>query len=95
MLGLLSLEKGLKNRISVCTNNLKGRCKEDQAKLSAVMSSARTRGNKYKLNYRRFRLNISKYIFLIRVTEHWHRLPERLWSLHSGHLQTLPGHGPG
>lgn len=86
--------KGLKNRISACTSNLKGRC-NNQAKLSTVASSARTRGNKHKLNYRRFHPNISKYFFLIWVTEHSHRVPQRLRSLHSRDLQRLPGHGPG
>jgi len=33
----------------------------------------RTRDNGHMLKHRRFCLNIRKYFFIVRVTEHWHR----------------------
>ncbi|KAK4829864.1 hypothetical protein QYF61_007256 [Mycteria americana] len=57
---------------------LEGGYREDEARLSSVVPSDRTRGNGHKLKHRRFTLNIRKHFFTVRVTEHWHRLPREI-----------------
>jgi len=74
-LGLFSLKKRLRGDLINASKYLKGRCQKDGAKLFSVVLSNRTRDNGHKLKHRKFRLNMRKNFFPLRVTEPWHRLP--------------------
>jgi len=91
-LGLFSLKKRrLRDNLTNVYKYLKGGCKEGRARLFSVVP----RGSGHKLKYRTFLLNKRKHSFILRVIEHWPRLPGEVESLTLGifrsHLDMVLG----
>jgi len=76
-LGLFSLEKAPVGPYSSLPVS-EGAYKEAGERLFTMASSDRTRGDGFKLKEGRFRLDISKKFFTMRVARHWHRLPREV-----------------
>jgi len=55
----------------------------DEAGIFLAVRSNRTMSNGLKLVHRKFHINMWKNFFMIRVTEHWNRLPREVVESHS------------
>ena len=64
--------------MNICKCLKGGRRQMDKARLFLVVRSYRTRSNDIKLEHRKFRSNMLKKFFMVRMTEHWNKLPREL-----------------
>ena len=87
-LGLFSLEKRrLQKNLIAAFTYLKGSNRKKGDRLFSRVCCYRTRGNGFKIKEGRFRLDIRKKYFTVRMVRHWNRLPSDIVDAPS--LETL------
>ena len=91
-LGLFSLEKRrLQGDHVAAFQSLRGVSEKAGGGLFTRACSGGARGNGFKLKEGRFRLDIRKKFFPVRVVRHWHRLPREVVDAPSRLVQCQAG----
>jgi len=80
-------ERRLQGDLTAAFQYLKGAYKKGGDKLFSQACCDSTKGNGFKLKEGRFRLDIRKNFFTMRVVKHWNRLPREVVAAPS--LETL------
>lgn len=75
----MKLLKGLRGHLITVYIYLMGRYRADRARFFSEAYGKRKRGNRHKLQCRRFILGVRKRLFNIRMVKQWSRGPEWLW----------------
>lgn len=94
--GTVSLEKRrIREDLNDAYKYLKGKCKEDRARLFSVVPSTRTRGHGHKAEHHRRCSQHQAALLCCAVMGALAQAAQRLWSLLLGDVRHPSGHGPG